>query len=372
MNDSASTAVAQRQAAGSVLAGWPALLVAVLVVGGAVYSFSPRNPPAFPATQVYPDRLLVNGVDRSGERFLAVGEQGRILVADGAEGPWRPVEPVPQRGSTLTRVRFIDEQLAIAVGHDGWILRSEDRGESWTEVAWSEGGDPLLGVSGLVGGRLFAFGAFGLMLASQDRGLSWQRYELAITADQTVEDSEAPVESVDPYADPFAAFEAEDFGGQKHLNGMTVAADGSLLLVGERGLMLRSTDAGETWTELPAVYDGSLFGALSLPSGTLIVYGMRGHAYRSADLGQTWTESRLPGGESLFGGGVDAEGRALLAGAGGTLLRSGDDGRSFEQVAAAARNGLVDVEPLDSGAWLTAGEGGLVIKQPQAAAGDAS
>ena len=253
MNDSASATAGQRQAAGSVVAGWPALLVAALVVGAAVYSFSPRRPPVFPATQVYPERLLVNSVDRSGDRFVAVGEQGQILLADGAEGPWRSVAPTPQRGSTLTRVRFIDEQLVLAVGHDGWILRSEDRGESWDEVAFAEGTDPLLGVSVLVGDRIFAFGAFGLMLASQDRGRSWQPFELAIIPDAAGDETEAPAEDVDPYADPFAAFEAGGFGGQKHLNGMAVAADGSLLLVGERGLMLRSSDAGETWRAVAAV-----------------------------------------------------------------------------------------------------------------------
>ena len=99
---------------------------------------------------------------------------------------------------------------------------------------------------------------------------------------------------------------------------------------------------------------------------------MRGHAYRSDDLGQTWTECKLPGGESLFGGSVDDEGRALLVGAAGSLLRSGDDGRSFEQVAAPARNGIVAIEALEIGGWLTAGEGGLVIKQAAAAKGDAS
>jgi photosystem II stability/assembly factor-like uncharacterized protein len=371
MNDSASATADQSQAAGSVVAGWPALLVAALIVGAAVYSFSPRQPPAFATTQVYPERLLVNGLDQHGGRFVAVGEQGQILLADAAEGPWRSVVPAPQRGSTLTRVRFVDDKLVIAVGHDGWILRSEDRGESWTEVAFAEGTDPLLGVSGLIGERIFAFGAFGLMLASTDRGRSWQPYELSIIDTASGEEPVAVAEQADPYADPFAAFEAEAFGGQKHLNDITTAADGSLLLVGERGQMLRSTDGGETWTELPAVYDGSLFGALSLPSGTLIVFGMRGHAYRSDDLGQTWTESKLPGGESLFGGSVDGEGRALLVGAAGTLLRSSDDGRSFEQVATRSRSGIVAVEPLGSGAWLTAGEGGIVVRTAAAANGDA-
>ncbi|MES0875247.1 WD40/YVTN/BNR-like repeat-containing protein [Sinimarinibacterium thermocellulolyticum] len=371
MNDSAC-ATAQQQQVARVRLGWPALLVAALVVGGAVYSFSPRQPPVFPATQVHPDRLLVNDVDRSGERFVAVGEQGQILVADAAQGPWRTVPPATQRGSTLTRVRFIDQRLLIAVGHDGWILRSEDRGESWTEVAFAEGSDPLLGVSPLVGDRIFAFGAFGAMLVSEDRGLSWRPHELVVVSDTASDVPAAPAENVDPYADPFAAFEAAEFGGQKHLNGMTQAADGSLILVGERGLMLRSTDGGQTWTELPSVYDGSLFGVLSLPSQTLIVYGMRGHVYRSEDLGQTWTESQLPGGESLFGGGVDEKGRALLVGASGSLLRSDDDGRSFAQVAARTRSSLVAIEPLASGGWLTAGEAGLVIKQPQTATGDAS
>jgi photosystem II stability/assembly factor-like uncharacterized protein len=147
MNDSASASAARNAAAGGGLSGLPALIVAALVIAGAVYSFSPRKPPAFAETRVQPDRLLVNSVARSNGRLVAVGEQGQILLADDAQGPWRSAELTPQRGSTLTDVRFADARVAVAVGHDGWIVRSDDGGETWTEIAFNEAGsDPLLGL----------------------------------------------------------------------------------------------------------------------------------------------------------------------------------------------------------------------------------
>ena len=45
--------------------GWPAAVFTGMVLGAALYAFSPRPQPAFPATQVYPDRLLVTGLAQS-------------------------------------------------------------------------------------------------------------------------------------------------------------------------------------------------------------------------------------------------------------------------------------------------------------------
>src|SRR3546814_8200944 len=52
--------------------------------------------------------------------------------------------------------------------------------------------------------------------------------------------------------------------GDHHLNAMVRAADGALIVVGERGLMARSADNGDSWQLLPQVYDGSFFGVLAL------------------------------------------------------------------------------------------------------------
>lgn len=370
-------------ASASLIDGWPSLLVAVLVIGSALYAFSPRSQPEFPATQVSATRVLANGIAHNGKQFIAVGEQGQVLLASDAQGPWTSAKVEPQRGSTLTRIVFPQSDLAIAVGHDGWILRSTDGGKTWKEVAFAAESDPLLGVAGPFDGRYYAYGAFGLLMASDDQGQTWQKLELNIAGEG---DGEAAAPAVDPNADPFADpfanagddpfanFDANAVGGAGHLNAMTQAADGSLILVGERGLLLKSTDKGQTWRRLPEVYGGSFFGVLSLPSKTLIAFGMRGNVFRSTDLGESWQKAGVPLENSLFGGAVDARGDAVLAGAGNTVLRSTDDGATFTVAAALARNGLADLIALPSGNWLTAGDGGVLVIEPSAAnaTGDAS
>lgn len=381
----------QSPASTSSTGAWPALVFTVIVAIAAAYAFSPRPAPPFAATEVHPDGLLVDGLARNGDRLIAVGEQGLILLADDIKGPWRVAQVDPQRGSTLTKVKFIDDQLAIAIGHDGWILRSTDRGETWKEAFFiatpKEDGedeamssadgaiapppdagmsaeppadasmsaeppaddtgmgfdpfggdsgpaplqpDPLLGIAGPFNGRLFAFGGFGLMLVSEDQGQSWTRV-------------------------------TDDVLGDHHLNAMARAADGALIIVGERGLMARSTDNGDHWQIVPPVYDGSFFGVLALKSKALLAFGMRGHVFRSDDDGKIWTESKVPTGSSLFGGNVGADGDVVLVGAGSTLLVSNDDGRSFTQPVDTDFHDLTTVLPVTAGSWLVGGDGGLKL-----------
>lgn len=158
------------------LAGAPAYLLTAAVVVCALFAFTPRSHPPAPATVIRPDGVLVTGLAQRGLRWLAAGEQGRILVAGRAEGPWREAKVTPQRASNLTSVLFIDEQVALAAGHDSWIVRSEDGGQTWTEVSFDpERSEPLLGPSGPYNGVLYAHGGFGQFQASSNAGKTWQR-----------------------------------------------------------------------------------------------------------------------------------------------------------------------------------------------------
>jgi photosystem II stability/assembly factor-like uncharacterized protein len=358
---------------GGVLAGAPAYGMVVLVLLAAIYSFSHRPNPPFPPTQVHPDRLLVNGLAASGSRLVAAGELGHILVADDPDGPWRPASVEQQRGSTFTRARFIDENTALAVGHDGWIVRSSDRGQTWSEAAYDpQRPDPLLNLAGPFDGKLFAMGAFGLLMASTDMGRTWQREALVI--EEAAGTAPAPAAEVDPNADPFASFGAasESAAADRHLNAMIAAPDGSLLLVGERGLILQSRDGGATWKQRDAGYTGSFYGALALRGGRLVVYGMRGNAFHSTDLGATWQKAEVPVTVSLFSGVELPDGRAVLVGDNNTVLVSADGGVRFAVSSEAEHRGLAaglsEVLVLPDGSLLTAGDSGIV-RRPLATGG---
>ena len=358
------------------LAGWPAYGMVLLVLLAALYSFSHRPPPAFQPTAIYPDRLLVNGLAHSGSRLVAAGELGHILVADSPDGPWRDAKIEPARGSSFTRAAFIDGKTALAVGHDGWIVRSTDGGETWTEAAFDPARpDPLLGIGGPFDGKLYAVGAFGLFLTSSDQGLSWQPGTLVIEGEEAQAAAPAPAEE-DPNADPFASFSETPSGGSadRHLNAMISVPDGSLLLVGERGLVLQSRDSGATWSKLDTGYTGSFFGALALPDSRLLVYGMRGNAFVSADFGKTWQKSETPGTVSLFSGTVMPSGAVVLVGDNNTVLISKDGGATFAVSSAAEHSGLAaglaEVIVLPDGSLLTAGDSGIVRRT--LAAGGAS
>lgn len=378
--------------------GWPALVFTLIVAAAAAYAFSPRPAPPFAATEIHPDGMLIDSMARNDDRLLAVGEQGHILVADSVKGPWHEAKVTPQRGSTLTKVKFMDDKLALAVGHDGWVLRSTDRGETWTEAFFiptpNEDDDSAGPAS-----------AGGLIAPPPDAGTSAEPPADASMSAEPPDDAGSSAEpptsdwgeadagadtamplQPDPLmgiAGPFSGrifafggfglmLKSEDQGkswqrvtdealGDHHLYAMVRAADGSLIVAGERGLMARSVDNGDSWKVLPQIYDGSFFGVLALKSKALLAFGMRGHVFRSADNGETWQESKVPTGSSLFGGDVSADGNVVLVGAGSTLLFSNDDGRSFTQPLDTAFNDLATVLPVTDNSWLVGGDGGIKL-----------
>src|SRR5262252_9857063 len=69
-------------------------------------------------------RSALQSVVPVGNRLVAVGQRGVVLVSNDAGATWKQ-SPVPV-ASDLTSVFFVDEEHGWAVGHDGVILRSGD------------------------------------------------------------------------------------------------------------------------------------------------------------------------------------------------------------------------------------------------------
>lgn len=290
------------------------------------------------------------GIAAAGERLVAVGQRGHVLVSDDGRD-WRQVQ-VPVN-AMLNRVRFRDGTAGWAVGHDATILATTDAGATWTLQHFDPDGRPLYDLIFLKDGRVAAIGGYGTYLVSADGGASWQ-----------------------PRDFPVAAL------GQ-HFNAAARLADGSLLIAGERGLLARSRDDGETWQLLDSPYTGSWFGVLPAGDKGALVFGLRGNLYLAADvsacptldpaaydaftretvpdaqaLAKTkWRPLERPTVESLFGGARDGDG-AVLVGVNGVVVRvDAAHGRATLARTPAAET-LSDLVARD-GRWLAVGRRGV-------------
>lgn len=315
---------------------------AALVAFASALAFAPRIPPPLAPNALGVEQTHFNALTMAGGRLLAAGAMGEILYTDDRGAHWRPARRDHDRRALLVDMAFApDGKTGFAVGHEGWILRTSDGGDSWQEVAFSkENGEPLMSIARLPSGHWITVGAFGRALVSKDGGQTWQ--PLALPA------------------------EVED----KHLNHIASAADGqSWLIVGERGMVLRSTDAGQSWQSEPDFYNGSFYNAMPASGGGWLVYGMRGNVFLQAAPGAAWTRSSVPAPVSFFGHAQDRTGRIVLVGQGGMLGISQDGGKTFGLQKVQGRATLTDIALFDRGQGWIASAAGL---QPFPAAAQAA
>lgn len=304
-----------------------------------------------------PRRAAMLGLAQAGRRVVAVGERGAVLLSDDAGQHWRQAAGVPV-SVTLTAVQFVDEQRGWAVGHQGVVLHSADGGEHWTRQlegqavaqlllrdaeshgdakavaearrAVQEGADkPLLALHFVNEREGFVAGAFNLMLATQDGGQTWQ----AIS-------SRLP----NPKAAHLYAL---------HREGAEV------LLAGEQGLLVHSSDGGQHFERIATPYAGSFFGVTRSGDGAWLVAGLRGNVLRSTDAGKTWTTLTDAPPVSVTALLRGASGQVWLANQAGQLLTPDGDAAKLRLVSPTAAQQPASLLQLADGGWLIAGWNGI-------------
>ncbi|NUT89668.1 glycosyl hydrolase [Pseudomonas corrugata] len=295
-------------------------------------------------------------VTRVGERLVAVGERGIVLLSDDSGQSWRQAR-VPVSVS-LTAVQFVDDEQGWAVGHMGVVLHSTDGGETWVKqldgvaaaqlalVAAQQGGDakhvedaerlvadgpdkPFLDLYFSDRRNGYVVGAYGLILRTVDGGVTWKPWM------QQVDNPEG-----------------------LNLYGIR-AMGGELFIVGERGLLLRSRDNGSSFQALESPYDGSFFGLQGSASGELIAFGLRGNAFWSGDQGSSWRRIET-GLEVAFSAGTQLkDGALVLASQAGDLLLSSGRGSRLRHLSGPAGTSIAGLVAAPDGSLICVGLGGL-------------
>lgn len=115
-----------------------------------------------------PRDLYAVDVHDSG-RICAVGENGTVFVSDDRGQNWRDTSV---GGDDLMDVDFATAAVGCAVGEGGRVLRTTDRGGSWTE-SFPTGSDLNAVHFSNDGTRVWAVGDGDTILFSEDAGLTW-------------------------------------------------------------------------------------------------------------------------------------------------------------------------------------------------------
>jgi photosystem II stability/assembly factor-like uncharacterized protein len=204
-------------------------------------------------------------------RGWVVGSRGTTLRTDDSGRSWRNVN-VPG-DFTFSAVSFVSESHGWLVGEFGVIFQTRNGGTSWlkqkspVEVSFASGESRNLFALLFRGPKTgYSFGLDGLILKTRD-GRRWQ-----IARQGTTPEKRAPANHL---------FAATEFNGR-------------IWTIGERGTLLQSDSQGDHWqqtrSEIPPVsLNGIAFGR----DGLGLVVGNRGLVMRSADGGTTWKRLKI-------------------------------------------------------------------------------
>ena len=335
----------------SVLLLTASLALAGALVGRAADSADPvptpaagESAPQYAEHERLAPRSLMLALASAGERLVAVGERGNIILSDDHGHSWNQAETVPA-WALLTGVCFRDAQQGVAVGHDEVILVTRDGGVHWTRTHFApEAQQPLLDVACGPGPRTIAVGAYGTYLTSEDAGATWTEKKFAAI----------------PLKERVAM--PDDMGRDFHLNRIVAASPTRLYIAAEGGHIYRTDDGGTSWRELPSPYDGSFFGVKVLTGDVVLAYGMRGKLFRSENGGASWQQIETGTQAMINDVASSGPGGSLVAvGLSGVVLVSRDEGRSFVLRQQDDHKGLTAVMAVGLEALLAAGEGGVKL-----------
>lgn len=336
------------------------------VTGAAVAFEDPIHKPAIISGDASSAHSLV-AVTTAGDRLVAVGARGVVIVSDNNGETWQQVS-VPV-SIDLVDVHFPTARDGWAVGHSGVVIHSNDGGSTWTkqldrekasalmeqfykkdhfadnpmaenalhEASYvNEGGHPLLGVWFKNKHQGLVVGAFGIAFKTADGGKTW-----------------LPI--YHQFDNPFGT----------HLN--AISGDGGHVFVAsEQGIIFHLNPSSEIFEAVETPYTGTFFGLVYEERPGLLAFGMNGNIYRSQDHGANWVRVEITSDSSITGGVAISESVIALVTRDASLYVSGetvDQMIEVEGVRTEVYDSYADVTAVDDGKVIVVvGQNGVTVK----------
>lgn len=304
------------------------------------------------------------------EKILKTTDRGKNWRTVLALAPNNETHPV---SAFFTDIYFPSAEVGYAVGTFGKIFKTEDAGESWSELAWSTSSAPYRRYSevhftneleGYVIGYevddiFLNIGVYkAVLMKTEDGGQQWEEIQVL-----------------------------PGVGESDHHYARLSAVNDSILFLAlinrnyvfPNSRLFRSTDKGATWDEID-LSNTTIYAALMIrdmhwfdeQEGILLAspsgFELSQTVYKTTDGGENWVAINLPtwprfSVDQVYTLDMAFRGNTgIIVGSGGSLLRTDDRGNSWSSVVLGYPN-LNDVAMHHSTHGYAVGNGGLILKK---------
>src|SRR5229473_27914 len=231
---------------------------------------------------------------------------------------------LPSGTRNLAAVSMLDANIGAAVGYSGRTLKTEDGGNSWTELSRN---------------AIEVYRAYGVAFVDPDTG--W-----VVGGGTIIHTSDGGNHWTTQYDAPSLDLRAIGF-----VDANTGTA------VGTGGTILRTTDGGATWVRQSSGTGAHLYGVSFIDAATGTAVGIAGWILRTDDGGETWTRQFTGTLQSLFAVSMLDANTGIAVGDSGTILRSSDGGATWTPRASGTSNALLGLSFVDANIGTAVGDG---------------
>jgi len=279
--------------------------------------------------------------------------RGFISTGPAAERTWFWQNPLPQ-GNDLRGQSWLDADRGWIVGVSGTVLKTTDGGKSWqVQDALSPlSTRDLTGVSFVNASTGWVVGVSATVLRTDDGGATWKSqtattvpaarnfravsfYDSSVGV--AVGDQGTTTSTVQYTANGGVTWRAATIPTTctAGLSSVKMVSASTGWAVGAAGCVLKTTDGGANWTQLPAMTVAGLTSVSFEPSGNVgyVVGNVDGASwvvYKTTDAGATWTATPPSGSAAnLTGVSCFDANNAVVVGASGLIRRTRDGGASW-------------------------------------------
>ena len=261
-------------APGSARLIW-SVLVGIMLAAGPAFADDARSPVDKLTKR---DRLF--DVAMVSNHVWVVGFPGIILHSADAGLTWEA-----QAGGekdALFAIDFVDENTGWLVGRNGLVMRTVDGGKKWKRLD-SGLKEHLFDVDFVDAQNGWAVGNFGMVAHTTDSGQTWSRVAIKLAEE---DDGFGDDDWLDEGAEEEEAEEEEVF--DRLLNSVTFQDSKTGWIAGESGLVLHTSDGGQSWTEQDSGEWAPMY-SVAFADGRLgLVVGSEATLLLTADSGENW------------------------------------------------------------------------------------